>query len=160
MTNSLATLSRDMDRVFNALHRNSIGYDWVPSLFDDVYRAASTSFPPYDIVKTGENEFELQLALAGYSPEDLSVTVENGSVIVASERSESKDDKEDDAVLYRGIAKRSFRLSYRLNENTEVRDASLDNGLLSIKFERVVPEEQKPRQIEIKTAQAALEHMA
>ena len=132
---------------FNQLTPYAVGYD---KIFDNLSRyvdnsVTSTGFPPYNIRKEGEYNYVIEMALAGFSKEDIEVEVADGTLSV---RSDKKDDAADN--LYRGISFRKFNRKFTLSDDIVVNDASLDNGMLTINLERVVPEEKKPRLIEVK----------
>ena len=105
-----------------------------------------TTFPPYNVKKVDEDNYIVELAVAGYDREDIDITVDKDTLIIKSER--ENDDKVD--YLHKGIAGRNFTQTFTLGEYMVVKSASLDNGLLIVKIEREVPDEAKPRQIKIK----------
>lgn len=155
MTNYLTT---DLDRAFDHLFRRTIGYDYLPDFMENwgTKVPAMGNFPPYDIQKVGENQYTLTLALAGYSANDVEIMVEDERLFVKTREPSktltdagAKPEHMVDQFLYKGIAKRSFNLSYALGEHMEVRSADFENGLLTISLERVIPEEKKPRVIPI-----------
>ena len=132
---------------FNQLTPYAVGYDKV---FDNLSRyvdnsVTSTGFPPYNIRKEGDYHYVIEMALAGFSKEDIEIEVADGTLSV---RSDKKDDVADN--LYRGISFRKFNRKFTLSDDIVVNDAALDNGMLTINLERVVPEEKKPRLIEVK----------
>ena len=132
---------------FNQLTPYAVGYD---KLFDNLSRyvdnnVSSTGFPPYNIRKEGDYHYVIEMALAGFSKEDIEVEVADCTLSV---RSDKKDDAADN--LYRGISFRKFNRKFTLADDIVVNDAALDNGMLTINLERVVPEEKKPRLIEVK----------
>ena len=132
---------------FNQLTPYAVGYDKV---FDNLSRyvdnnVSSTGFPPYNIRKEGDYHYVIEMALAGFSKEDIEIEVADGTLSV---RSDKKDDVADN--LYRGISFRKFNRKFTLSDDIVVNDAALDNGMLTINLERVVPEEKKPRLIEVK----------
>ena len=132
---------------FNQITPYAVGFDRV---FDNLTRyvdnnVSSTGFPPYNIRKEGEYNYVIEMALAGFSKEDIEVEVADGTLSV---RSDKKDDAADN--LYRGISFRKFNRKFTLSDDIVVNDAALDNGMLTINLERVVPEEKKPRLIEVK----------
>ena len=104
------------------------------------------NYPPYNVIKQDEDTYIVELALAGFDKSDLSVTVDNGNLIVKGEK-EKKDDVE---FTHKGIANRSFTRSFALGEFMEITGAEFENGMLSITVERIVPEEKKPKSIKIK----------
>lgn len=102
-------------------------------------------YPPVNLIKINENEIELQMAVAGLKQEDLNIVLEN-NLLTISTNTKHKDDK---AYIYRGIATRMFRRQFELPKWTVVKNATLENGLLSIKMSQEIPEERKPKQIPI-----------
>ena len=128
----------------NSLTPYSIGFDTV---FDRLSQNIdNSSYPPYNIRKVGEFDYSIELALAGFSKKDIEVKVVDGVITIKS----IKENSEDDETLYRGISYRKFTKKFSLADDMEVKGAKLDNGLLSIDLERIVPEEKKPRTIDIK----------
>lgn len=134
------------------LFRHSIGFDRFNDLFERAFEGdASASYPPYNIEKHGENEYRIVLAVAGFTEQDLSISVESGVLSVSGSRPNAQQEGKI-GYMHQGIAQRSFKLSYRLEDHIEVRGAKLENGLLTIDLLRVIPEEEKPRQIPIASA--------
>ena len=132
---------------FNQLTPYAVGYD---KMIDNLSRyvdnnVSSTGFPPYNIRKEGDYPYVIEMALAGFSKEDIEVEVADGTLAV---RYDKKDDAADN--LYRGSSFRKFNRKFTLSDDIVVNDAALDNGMLTINLERVVPEEKKPRLIEVK----------
>ena len=132
---------------FNQLTPYAVGYD---KMFDNISRyvdnsVTSTGFPPYNIRKEGDYHYVIEMALAGFSKEDIEIEVADGTLSI---RSDKKDDASDN--LYRGISFRKFNRKFTLSDDIVVNDAALDNGMLTINLERIVPEEKKPRLIEVK----------
>jgi molecular chaperone IbpA len=109
-------------------------------------KVATSTFPPYNVKKIDEDNYIVELAIAGYEREDIDVTVDKDTLIIKSER--ENDDKAD--YLHKGIAGRNFTQTFTLGEYMIVKSAALDNGLLTVKIERELPESAKPRQIKIK----------
>ena len=107
------------------------------------------NFPQYNIVKTGENQYDVELALAGFNKKDIDVTVEDGILTIKSIVKEAKDKKED-GVIHKGIAKRFFSKSFTIADDVEVKGAELKDGLLKVSLERIIPESRKPKTISIK----------
>ena len=133
---------------FNQLTPYAVGFDRV---FDNLARymdntVQSTGFPPYNIRKDGDYGYVIEMALAGFSKKDIEVEVADGTLSVRS----VKENVDDDADLYRGIAYRKFNRKFTLADDVVVNDVSLQNGMLNIDLERVVPEEKKPRLITVK----------
>jgi molecular chaperone IbpA len=109
-------------------------------------KKTTSQFPPYNVKKVDEDNYTIELAVAGYSREDLEIKVEKDTLTIKSEK--EKDEKSD--FLHRGIAGRNFTQHFTLGEYMVVKSASLENGLLSINIERELPEEAKPKTIKIK----------
>ena len=133
---------------FNQLTPYAVGFDRV---FDNLARymdntVTSTGFPPYNIRKDGDYGYVIEMALAGFSKKDIEVEVADGTLSVRS----VKENVDDDADLYRGIAYRKFNRKFTLADDVVVNDVSLQNGMLNINLERVIPEEKKPRLITVK----------
>jgi molecular chaperone IbpA len=131
-------------RDFSPYFRSTVGFD---QLFNRLEQAvdAGNGYPPYNIERSDETHYRISIAVAGFGEKDLNVEVKDGVLTVAGKREES--DKQ--SYLYQGIAGRAFERRFQLAEHVEVRAAKLENGLLHIDLERVVPEEKKPRRIAI-----------
>src|SRR6266699_6741481 len=132
---------------FSPLFRSTVGFDRLFDLLDAApqYDTAQT-YPPYNIERTDDTHYRITLAVAGFGEKDLNVEVREGVLTVQGKREDSGDKS---AYLYHGIAGRAFERRFQLAENVEVRGAKLENGLLHIDLERIVPEEKKPRRIVI-----------
>ena len=133
-TNQLTPYAVGFDRQFDRL------WDYA------THQAESTGFPPYNIIKDGDYNFTIEMALAGYSKKDIDVEVADGVLTIKS----IKESNTDDDKLYRGIANRQFTRKFTLADDIVVKDGSLQDGMLRVELERVVPEEKTPRQITIK----------
>jgi|TARA_B110000116_G_C16542551_1_gene449317 molecular chaperone IbpA len=132
---------------FNQLTPYAVGFDRV---FDQLNayvanNATSTGFPPYNIRKGGDYKFVIEMALAGFSKEDIEIEMAEGLLTVRS----IKENDENDSNIYRGISYRKFNRKFTLADDIVVNDASLENGMLNINLERIVPEEKKPRLIKV-----------
>ncbi|MEF0941361.1 Hsp20 family protein [Rhizobium sp. BR 362] len=131
---------------FAPLYRSSIGFDRVFNLLNNAQRLqAIDTWPPYDIVKTGENDYRIQMAVAGFADADLDITQERNVLVVKGQKAEQKEGE----YLHRGIAGRAFERRFELADHVRVENASLTNGLLSIELKREIPEAMKPRKIAI-----------
>ena len=133
---------------FNQLTPYAVGFDRV---FDNLQRyvdnnVSSTGFPPYNIRKEGDYNYVIEMALAGFGKDDIEIEVDNNTLSV---RSIKENDKVEDSI-YRGISFRKFNRKFTLADDVVVNDAKLENGMLTIVIERVIPEEKKPRMISIK----------
>jgi molecular chaperone IbpA len=126
------------------LFRSTVGFD---RMFDMLDQAAESSqgYPPYNIERTADNAYRISVAVAGFGEKDLNVEVRDRILNVTGKR----EDGDKQAYLYQGIAGRAFERRFQLAEHVEVRGARLDNGLLHVDLERLVPEEKKPRRIQI-----------
>ena len=135
-TNSLAHLNRAL-----------IGFD---RLFNDVearHANSSTNYPPYNIVKHDDDHFEIEIAVAGFDKDDVSIEVDQDQLRIKGQRAKEEDTSK---YLHRGLAARDFERQFTLADHMEVGDAELTNGILRVKLTRIVPESLKPRLIEIK----------
>jgi molecular chaperone IbpA len=118
-------------------------------MFDHQFDSISVpNFPPYNIVKTGDNKYDVELALAGFNKKDIDVTVEDGVMTIKSVVKESKE--KEDGVIHKGIAKRYFSKSFTIADDVEVKGAELKDGLLKVSMERIIPESRKAKTISIK----------
>ncbi len=141
---------------FSPLFRHSVGYDRMQHLLDSASRkdTSANSYPPYNIEQSGEYLYRITMAVAGFSRDELDLTVTENSLVVTGKVG---DDISDDVkYLHRGIAGRTFERRFQLADHIKVKDADLVNGLLIIDLEHEVPEEKKPRKIAISTS--ALDH--
>jgi molecular chaperone IbpA len=130
------------------LFRSSVGFDRFNDLFESAARNESaSSYPPYNVEKHADDQYRIVIAASGFQEEDLELQVEKGVLTVTG----SKRDKAAEGVtfLHQGIAQRAFKLSFRLADHIEVQNAALANGLLNIDLLRLVPEEAKPKRIQI-----------
>ncbi|EKF40795.1 small heat shock protein HspB [Nitratireductor indicus C115] len=131
---------------FTPLFRSSVGFDRMLHALEAANRVESIdNWPPYDIARLGEDDYRITMAVAGFSQDELTITQEQNLLIVAGQK--SGDDNVE--YLHRGIAGRSFQRRFQLADHVRVENASLVNGLLTIELKREIPEEMKPRRIEI-----------
>ena len=143
---------RDFERAF----QTSVGLDSLFSrLFDVDPGTTSSGYPPYNIKKTGEYAYQIEMALAGFSKDELQVEVADGTLSIKTVPSEKEEGND---FLHRGIAKRQFSRRFTLSDDVVVKGADLYNGLLTIDLERVLPEEKKPRQIQINDGVKVVDH--
>ena len=144
--------------IFNNLRPITVGFDDMFDHFehmmnDGFMRGATTSnFPPYNIVKTGKNTYNVELVLAGFSKKDIEVTYEDNLLTVKSKKMENKVEEtdEDGNVIHRGISKRFFSKAFTIANDVEIKGAELKDGLLKVALERIIPDAKKARTIEIK----------
>jgi molecular chaperone IbpA len=136
------------------LYRSTVGFDRLFSLLDSatgVDTAASQTYPPYNIERTGENAYRITVAVAGFAENELAIETKEGSLLIrGSKEAQVKDGNEQRRqVLHQGIAARAFERRFQLADHVQVTGASLENGLLHVDLVREIPETQKPRQIPI-----------
>ena len=134
-----------------AIYRALIGFDTV---FDQMERrfanSVSNNYPPHNILKTGENQYEIQIAVTGFEKSEIAVTVESNVLTVKGEGAESVRHEQPEIVyLHRGLATRDFVREFPLAEHIEVAGAEIRNGMLIVKLIRNIPESEKPRVIDI-----------
>ena len=142
-----------MDRFdFSPLFRSTIGFDRLTRLVDAATRVDNTAlaYPPYNIEKTGDDAYRLTMAVAGFSDDELDVTVQENTLLVTGK---AKKEAEGSNYLHRGIARRAFERRFSLADHLKVVGASLVNGMLHVDLTREIPEASKPRKIQIGTAQ-------
>ncbi|ANN58259.1 heat-shock protein Hsp20 [Mesorhizobium sp. 131-3-5] len=135
-------------RTFDSLYRTTVGFD---RLFDMLENNARTDWPPYNIEKTGENAYRIAMAIAGFSSEEVELTQNGPELVVVGQKS---TDTEGRQVLHQGLALRNFRHVFKLADHMKVVAATLENGLLSVEIVREIPEELKPRRINIGSGDA------
>ena len=126
-------------------HRTMLGFD---RLVEDFQSFNNAGYPPYNVEKSGDDKYQITLALAGFVRDDIKINIQEGTLTVTGEKADSKDDGIE--YLHRGIANRSFTRNWSLAEYVEVVEAKMENGMLYIALERIVPEEKKPKSIKIK----------
>ena len=138
--------------LFNKLRPVSVGFDSVFDHFESMFNESPslhTNYPPYDILKTDEHSYVIELAVAGFSKKDIAVTVENGVLTVESDR-EGNAESSGEEIIHRGISKRYFKKSFSISDDVEIRGAELKDGLLRISMEKIIPESRKRKEISIK----------
>ena len=144
--NTLTTL--DLPAFMNAAHRNFIGVD---RLMDRMASNLSTpndqGYPPYNVVKLDDNNFVIELAVAGFGKDSINLTVQDG--VLSIEGSQETNDDDEANYLHKGISSRKFRRTFDLADYVEVTDATVKDGVLKVTLERHIPEELKPREIPV-----------
>jgi molecular chaperone IbpA len=137
-------------------YRSTVGFDRLFSLLDRSTADGSPGYPPYNIERTGENSYRITVAVSGFSQGELSIVAKENTLTIKGEKTANENGKESSEVLYRGIAARAFERAFQLADFVQVKNASLENGLLHVDLVREIPEAKKPRQIAINTtAQSA-----
>ena len=139
---------------FSPLYRSTVGFDRLFTMLDTLGQPESgTTYPPYNIEKTGDNAYRISVAVAGFSEDEISIEAHRNVLTIKGERKEETDE-EGKEVLYRGIAARAFERRFQLADHVDVEGAALKNGLLFVDLKRNIPEELKPRKIEITSTPA------
>ena len=143
---------------FAPYYRSTVGFDRLFSMLDQVggVEASAPSYPPYNIARTGENDYRISVAVAGFTDADLSIETKENRLTIRGEKQTNEEKKTGD-LLYRGIAARTFERSFQLADYVKVKGASLENGLLHVELVREVPEVMKPRSIPIASSSKLLE---
>ena len=139
--NNLRPLTVGFDRFFS---------DWEEMFSNDFFKTPPSTYP-YNIVKTKDNHYDIEMALAGFNRRDIKVSYADGQLSIESVKNDkTKERDENGNVIHQGIAKRYFKKSFSIADNCEVKNAELKDGLLRVSLERIIPEAQKPRMIDIK----------
>ena len=128
------------------LYRSTVGFDRLFSMLDG-FDASTPGYPPYNIERTGENDYRITIAVAGFSDSDLSIEAKENTLTLKGEK-QTKEETTGE-VLYQGIAARAFERVFQLADYVQVKSAALENGLLHVDLVREIPEAKKPRQIAI-----------
>lgn len=134
---------------FSPFRRSTVGFD---RLFDMLESSSlgqgQENYPPFDLIKLGDNDYRIELAVAGFKPEELDITAQQNVLIVSGRKKDEADEKGNN-YIYRGIATRSFERRFALADHIQVRGADMKDGLLSIELVREIPEAMKPKKINI-----------
>ena len=140
-------------QLFNQLRPVTVGFDnafdHFERMFEDDFFTSVPAFPHYNIVKTADNKYDIEIALAGYNKKDIEVELKEGILTVKSKKDE-KEDTKDGEVIHKGIAKRYFSKAFTIADDVEVTGAELKDGLFRVSMERIVPEHRKAKTIDIK----------
>ena len=140
---------------FSPLYRSAVGFDRMMNVLDAAQKnGAADSYPPYNIEKTGEDSYQITVAVAGFGPSDLDVEVRDGQLVIVGRGS---SEEQDNRYLHRGIARRAFERRFQLADHVEVTAADLVDGLLKIDLVREIPEAMKPRKIDIQSGGKVIE---
>ena len=131
-------------------YRSTVGFDRFFSLLDQATADGSPGYPPYNIERTGENDYRITVAVSGFAKDELSIVAKENTLTIKGEKAANENGQTAD-VLYRGIASRAFERQFQLADFVQVKNASLENGLLHVDLVREIPEAKKPRQIAINT---------
>ena len=141
-----ATMINLPTRVFDPFKNMTVGFDDIFDQLSSLSQYEIPNYPPYNIKKVDKDKYQLDMALAGFSKDDVKVEVKENTLTVSA----SSSDKEDDSFVHKGIAKRAFKRQWTLAEHLEVGDAKLKDGVLTVDMKLNLPEEKKPRTIKIK----------
>ena len=143
---------------FAPFYRSTVGFDRLFSSLDQIgsVDASESSYPPYNIARTGENAYRISVAVAGFTDADLSIEAKENTLTIHGEK-QTNDEEETGEVLYQGIAARAFERSFQLADYVQVKGARLENGLLHVDLVREIPEAMKPRAIPIVSSGKLLE---
>ena len=136
---------------FSPLYRSAIGFDRMASLLDSISRAEQNqpSYPPYNIELTGEDQYRITMAVAGFDRAELNIEVNQGNLTISANKG---SDEKERTYLHQGIAARNFERRFQLADHVEVKAATFENGLLHIDLNREIPEAMKPRTIQIENS--------
>ena len=138
--------------VWNSLRPFSVGFDSIFEEFDRMLESTeryNSNYPPYNINKLNENEYKIEVALAGYSKEDIELELKENTLTVRNKQKEKVVNENGNGVIHKGISTRQFERSFTISEDIKVKNVQLINGLLNIDLARIVPEEKKARLIKI-----------
>jgi len=134
---------------FAPFRRSTIGFDRLFDMLENPsFGQGQENYPPFDLIKTGENEYRIELAVAGFRPDEIDVTAQQNVLLVSGRKNEENEQRGGE-YIYRGIANRSFERRFALADHIQVRGADLKDGLLQIELVREIPEAMKPRKINI-----------
>ena len=139
--------------VWNSLRPFSVGFDSIFEEFDRMLESTerySSNYTPYNIKRINDNEYIIEVALAGYSKDDIEIELKDSTLTVRNKATDKTVDEKGNGVIHKGISTRQFERSFTISEDIKVKDAELKNGLLVIELERIIPDEKKPRLIDIK----------
>src|SRR5579864_2444534 len=140
------------------LYRSTVGFDRLFSLLDQGLEGAAPGYPPYNIERTGDNDYRVTVAVAGFAEPELSIVAKENTLTIRGEKNAKEEEKRGD-VLYQGIAARAFERVFQLADFVQVKGAKLENGLLHVDLVREIPEAKKPRTIPIGNGNGqAVEH--
>ena len=138
--------------VWNSLRPFSVGFDSIFEEFDRMLESTeryNSNYPPYNIRKLSDNDYKIEVALAGYSKDDIELELKESTLKVRNKTKEKVINDESNGVIHKGISTRQFERSFTISEDIKVKNAELKNGLLNIDLERIIPDEKKPRLIDI-----------
>lgn len=147
---SLTTLDNTVAEMLRDFNRFAVGFEPTFRMLDQVRSTATTGYPPYDLESIGNDRYRLSMAVAGFTADDLDITLQDGVLTIEGKVKQEEDRK----YLHKGIAGRSFRRTFYLNAWVKVTGSNLADGILTIDFEQEIPESMKPRKIAIESSPA------
>ena len=139
--------------VWNSLRPFSVGFDSIFDEFDRMLESTerySSNYPPYNIKRVNDTDYRIEVALAGYSKDDIEIELKDSTLTVRNKAADKTIDEKGNGVIHKGISTRQFERSFTISEDIKIKGAELKNGLLIIELERIIPDEKKPRLIDIK----------
>lgn len=146
-------MTKHFNTIGNFYRPSSLGFERILNdierVFNDVEKPVTNTYPPHNIIKADENKYVIELAIAGFTRDDIDITVNDGNLIIKGSRKDSENDKLQ--YLHRGIGGRTFSKVIQIADTIEVRGAEYTDGILRIALENIIPEHKKPRKIEIGT---------
>ena len=129
--------------IFNQLRPLSVGFDDMFDHFESMFDVPTVNYPPYNLVKTGDHKFDIEIALAGFNKKDIEITSENNTLTIESKVKAGE-------VIHKGISKRYFKRSFTIADDVEIKGAELKDGLLKVSMEKIIPDAKKLKTITIK----------
>ena len=138
--------------VWNSLRPFSVGFDSIFEEFDRMLESTeryNSNYPPYNIRKLSDNDYKIEVALAGYSKDDIELELKDSTLTVRNKTKEKVVNDESNGVIHKGISTRQFERSFTISEDIKVKNAELKNGPLNVDLKRIIPDEKKPRLINI-----------
>jgi molecular chaperone IbpA len=144
---------------FSPYRRSTVGFDRLFDMLENTGGNGGENYPPFDLVKNGENDYRIDLAVAGFKADEIDITAQQNVLIVSGKKREEAEEKGSD-YIYRGIANRSFERRFALADHIQVHGADMKDGLLSIELVREIPEAMKPRKIDIGSSSPKKEQIA
>ena len=136
-------------------YRSTIGFDRLFNLLDQTTAETASGYPPYNIERLGENDYRISVAVSGFAQGELSIVAKENTLTIKGEKTANENAQAKSEVLYRGIAARAFERAFQLADFVQVKNASLENGLLHVDLVREIPEAKKPRSIPISSGAKA-----
>ena len=135
---------------FSPYRRSTVGFDRLFDMLENTSASgAQENYPPFDLIRLGENDYRIELAVAGFKSDEIDITAQQNVLLVSGRKKEEAEEGKDNNYIYRGIATRSFERRFALADHIQVRGADLKDGLLSIELKREIPEAMKPKKISI-----------